>query len=139
VTLAPLAFLDIGLGEMVVVAFVALLLFGGRLPDMMRKFGASYREFRRGLEDVARDPTSRRSPPHASVPYQPKPPDALPDPGRPAPTGAPAGFPPMPLPKPDAAPSGSTPSLRPEPPPAHEPGTTAGGPRPPPVDDAPLV
>jgi TatA/E family protein of Tat protein translocase len=89
-----LAFLDIGFGEMVVVAFVALLMFGGKLPDVMRKFGASYREFRRGLEDVARDPTARRAPPHASTPYHGAP--QAPDAGLPS-------VPPMPPPTPDPA------------------------------------
>ena len=43
-----------GLGpfEMVVIGVIAVLLFGGTLPDVARKFGGSYREFRRGLNDV---------------------------------------------------------------------------------------
>ncbi len=43
-----------GLGpfEMVVIGVVAVLLFGGNLPEVARKMGGSYREFRRGLEDV---------------------------------------------------------------------------------------
>lgn len=38
--------------EMVVVGVIAVLLFGSNLPEVARKFGGSYREFRRGLNDV---------------------------------------------------------------------------------------
>ena len=43
-----------GLGpfEMVGIGVVAVLLFGSKLPDFARKLGGSYREFRRGLNDV---------------------------------------------------------------------------------------
>jgi sec-independent protein translocase protein TatA len=43
-----------GLGpfEMVVIGVIAVLLFGASLPDVARKFGGSYREFRRGLNEV---------------------------------------------------------------------------------------
>lgn len=43
-----------GLGpfEMVVIGVIAVILFGGSLPDVARKFGGSYREFRRGLNEV---------------------------------------------------------------------------------------
>ena len=43
-----------GLGpfEMVVIGVIAVLLFGSNLPEVARKFGGSYREFRRGLNDV---------------------------------------------------------------------------------------
>ena len=40
-----------GLGpfEMVVIGVIAIMLFGGNLPEVARKLGGSYREFRRGL------------------------------------------------------------------------------------------
>ena len=43
-----------GLGpfEMVVIGLIAVLLFGSNLPEVARKFGGSYREFRCGLNDV---------------------------------------------------------------------------------------
>lgn len=43
-----------GLGpfEMVVIGVIAVVLFGGNLPEVARKLGGSYREFRRGLNDV---------------------------------------------------------------------------------------
>jgi sec-independent protein translocase protein TatA len=43
-----------GLGplEVVVIGVIAVILFGGNLPDVARKVGGSYREFRRGLNDM---------------------------------------------------------------------------------------
>ena len=43
-----------GLGpfEMVVIGVIAVILFGGTLPEVARKLGGSYREFRRGLNEV---------------------------------------------------------------------------------------
>lgn len=43
-----------GLGpfEMVVIGVIAVLLFGGNLPEVARKFGTSYRDLRRGLNDI---------------------------------------------------------------------------------------
>ncbi|KAA1257715.1 sec-independent translocase [Rubripirellula obstinata] len=43
-----------GLGpfEMVVIGVIAVLLFGGNLPEVARKLGGSYRELRRSLNDV---------------------------------------------------------------------------------------
>ncbi|MHC5067135.1 MAG: Sec-independent protein translocase subunit TatA/TatB [Planctomycetota bacterium] len=37
--------------EWVIVLVVALLLFGRRLPEIMRGIGGSMREFRKGIED----------------------------------------------------------------------------------------
>ena len=43
-----------GLGpfEMVAIGVIAVILFGGNLPEVARKLGGSYREFRRGLNEV---------------------------------------------------------------------------------------
>ena len=38
--------------ELMVVAVIAILLFGSKLPDVARSLGGSYREFRRGLNDM---------------------------------------------------------------------------------------
>src|SRR5262245_10055341 len=43
-----------GFSELVVVAVVALLLFGGRLPEVMRSMGAAYRNLRRSWDDLSR-------------------------------------------------------------------------------------
>ena len=37
--------------ELVIVGVVAVLLFGSRLPDVLRSVGKSYREFRSGLSE----------------------------------------------------------------------------------------
>jgi len=42
----------IGPTELLVVGFVALLLFGNRLPSVMRSLGSSLSEFRRGLREM---------------------------------------------------------------------------------------
>lgn len=42
-----------GLPEMLIVLFVALLLFGGaRLPSLMRNMGRSANEFKRGMSEA---------------------------------------------------------------------------------------
>lgn len=48
-----LAFIN-GLSPMhlLVIALVALLLFGNRLPEVMRALGRSINEFKRGMHDV---------------------------------------------------------------------------------------
>lgn len=38
--------------ELMVIGVIAVVLFGGSLPEVARKLGGSYREFRRGLNDV---------------------------------------------------------------------------------------
>ena len=38
--------------EMIVIGILAVVLFGGNLPEVARKLGGSYREFRRGLNEV---------------------------------------------------------------------------------------
>ena len=42
----------IGFGEMIVIAIVAVLLFGSRLPEVARSLGASYQQFRKGLSEI---------------------------------------------------------------------------------------
>ena len=43
---------SIGYQELVVIAVVAVILFGGRLPDVARTIGQSYQQFRKGLSDL---------------------------------------------------------------------------------------
>jgi sec-independent protein translocase protein TatA len=38
--------------ELMAVAVIAVLLFGSKLPEVARSLGGSYREFRRGLNDM---------------------------------------------------------------------------------------
>lgn len=37
--------------ELIIILVVALLLFGKRLPDIMRGMGSSVKEFKKGMED----------------------------------------------------------------------------------------
>ena len=45
----------ISAGELLIVGFVALLLFGRRLPEVARSMGKSIVEFKKGLKDVKQD------------------------------------------------------------------------------------
>lgn len=42
----------IGVTEMILLAIVAVMLFGGRLPEVAKQLGESYVQFRRGLDDI---------------------------------------------------------------------------------------
>jgi sec-independent protein translocase protein TatA len=51
----------IGTGELIIVGLIALLLFGNRLPSVMRSLGQGVNEFKKGLNDVQHEmenPTS---------------------------------------------------------------------------------
>ena len=51
-----LAFLpNLGATELLVVAFVSLLIFGNRLPSVMRSLGKSVTEFKKGINEVEDD------------------------------------------------------------------------------------
>ena len=117
-SLGTLAFLSLSFGEMLVVAVVALLVFGGRLPDVMRNLGKSYARFRRGLEEAARPIRQELGrldvrPPSFSVPSTSGPPV------RPAPGATPSPLPP-------GAPPPYAPD-RPSPPPERPPSSPAYG------------
>jgi len=45
----------IGTSELLIVGVIALLLFGDRLPQIMRQWGSSVSQFKKGLDDVNRD------------------------------------------------------------------------------------
>ena len=42
----------LGMYELMIIGFVAVLLFGSKLPDVAKSLGKSYREFRTGLNDI---------------------------------------------------------------------------------------
>ncbi len=50
----PLAFMSFGFGELLIIGTVALLVFGGQLPDVMRNLGRAYARLREGLNEVAK-------------------------------------------------------------------------------------
>ncbi len=52
----PFAFLqNVGTTELLIVAFVALLVFGNRLPSVMRSLGKSVTEFKKGVSGIEDD------------------------------------------------------------------------------------
>lgn len=49
----PFAFLqNVGTTELLIVAFVSLLVFGNRLPSVMRSLGKSVTEFKKGVSGI---------------------------------------------------------------------------------------
>lgn len=48
-----LAFMSFSFGEMALVGLVGLLVFGGRLPEVMRSAGRAYAKLRRGMDELA--------------------------------------------------------------------------------------
>lgn len=54
--LMPLAFMGLPGGpEVIIVGFIALLLFGNRLPSVMRSLGKSVTEFKKGVNGIEED------------------------------------------------------------------------------------
>lgn len=45
----------LGMFEMAIIAVLAVVLFGSKLPQMMRSIGKSYGQFRKGLSDIQAD------------------------------------------------------------------------------------
>lgn len=89
--MTPIGFLDIGFPELCVLAFIGLALYGGRLPEVMRSLGASYRKLRNSFETLTRETAEvQRQLPRIYTPQPPKDPAALP---RPAPAAAVAADP----------------------------------------------
>ena len=43
---------SIGFQELAVIAVIAVLLFGSRLPEVARSVGQSYNQFKKGLNDI---------------------------------------------------------------------------------------
>ncbi|ADB15616.1 sec-independent translocation protein mttA/Hcf106 [Pirellula staleyi DSM 6068] len=42
----------LGPSELIIFGIIAIMLFGKNLPEVAKKFGKSYREFRKGLSDI---------------------------------------------------------------------------------------
>lgn len=45
---------DLSMGEVLLILFVALLVFGGKLPETARKVGQALSEFKRGMREELR-------------------------------------------------------------------------------------
>lgn len=47
-------FMNLGTGEIVIIVFVVLLLFGGRkIPELMKGLGKGVRSFKQGMNDIS--------------------------------------------------------------------------------------
>jgi sec-independent protein translocase protein TatA len=57
--------------ELFIVAIVAILLFGKNLPDVAKKFGGMYRDFRKSLDDLRSQVDFNE--PFNSAPSKPRP------------------------------------------------------------------
>ena len=56
---------------MLIVAFIALLLFGNRLPGVMRSLGQGVTEFKKGMEGIPEDDAAKKSEPPKTLDDQP--------------------------------------------------------------------
>lgn len=55
---ALLIFQNFGAGEIIIIALVILLLFGGKkIPELMRGLGKGVRNFKEGINDIEQDIT----------------------------------------------------------------------------------
>jgi len=71
------AFLNLGPTEIILILIVAVILFGGRLPDVARTLGKGFFEFKRNLKDLQDDiyrqdlnPPSRLPKPYYTEPEE---------------------------------------------------------------------
>lgn len=64
------AIFNMGTTEMIIVLVVLLLLFGSRLPSIMRSLGKSATEFKKGMNDFSDEAFTPTSSPSASAPAQ---------------------------------------------------------------------
>lgn len=51
-------FENMGMGELLIIMFVVLILFGGKkIPEIAKNLGKGINEFKRGLNDIKKDIT----------------------------------------------------------------------------------
>lgn len=49
-------FMNLGAGEIIIIALVVLLLFGGKkIPELMRGLGKGVRSFKSGMNEIEKD------------------------------------------------------------------------------------
>ena len=52
----PLFFGNLGAGEIIVIALIVLLLFGGKkIPELMKGIGKGVRSFKEGMNNIVKD------------------------------------------------------------------------------------
>ena len=52
----PLFFGNLGAGEIIVIALIVLLLFGGKkIPELMKGLGKGVRSFKEGMNNIEKD------------------------------------------------------------------------------------
>jgi sec-independent protein translocase protein TatA len=74
--MVPLAFLPSFNGpEVLIVGLIALLLFGNRLPSVMRSLGKSVTEFKKGISGIEEDIDNAAKPPEKKEPASSSTPD----------------------------------------------------------------
>lgn len=105
-----LAFLSLGFSEMLVIGVVALLVFGGRLPDVMHNLGRSYAKFRRGMNDLTNPIRQEMRKLDVTSPPPPPSSTAADD------AGATTAPPPLYTPSANAVPHADAPQEKPDPP-----------------------
>ena len=81
-----LALLGLGPWEIGIIAVIALLIFGRRLPEVMRSMGKGVVEFKRGLRDIEEDAKSASEPEQRIAPHRPHLPHPPSNPPTPSPT-----------------------------------------------------
>ena len=50
-----LGFIGIGIPELLIVGFIVLILFGSRVPNVMRSLGQGMVEFKKGVQGIEDD------------------------------------------------------------------------------------
>ena len=52
----PLFFVTLGAGEIILIALIVLLLFGGKkIPELMKGIGKGVRSFKEGMNNIEKD------------------------------------------------------------------------------------
>ena len=54
------AFIGLGIQELLIIAFIVLILFGSRLPSVMRSLGQGVVEFKKGVQGIEDDKENPR-------------------------------------------------------------------------------
>lgn len=70
----PLAiFTNLGMPELVIISMVSLLIFGNRLPSVMRSLGKSVTEFKKGVAGIEEEVDAAVTADNAKKPKSPTP------------------------------------------------------------------